>query len=145
MLRQFKTNSKDIRPQKKKSIGISNNNTDPNDRETTMDFTSSNNGPKIGAAIPHASNVTSLSYHSNGEQLFAATESDSRLYMINALEGQCTKQPYKSERDGVSVVSATYVLCFVLSLRVKIPSEASSCNIFVLYTAVGIWLYPKSS
>mmetsp|Transcript_4103 Transcript_4103/g.10111 ORF Transcript_4103/g.10111 Transcript_4103/m.10111 type:complete len:337 (-) Transcript_4103:103-1113(-) len=72
-----------------------------------MDFTS-NTGPKIGAAIPHTSNVTSLSYHSNGEQLFAATESDSRLYMINALDGQCSRQPYKSERDGVSVVSATH-------------------------------------
>lgn len=74
-----------------------------------MDFTASNNVPSIGAVIPHMSSVTSLSYHADGTHLYAVTESDSKLYVIDAIGGQCPNPPYKCERDGVSVVSATYV------------------------------------
>jgi WD40 repeat protein len=69
-----------------------------------MDFTT---GPSIGAAIPHKSPVTSLSYHGDGVHLFAASEADSRLYLINSQTGKCDQAGIKCEREGIRVVSST--------------------------------------
>lgn len=69
-----------------------------------MDFLQ---GPKIGAAIPHRSAVTSLSYHENGGHLFAATSADSKLYLINAQDGKCDRPAFKCEKEGISSVSST--------------------------------------
>ena len=63
--------------------------------------------PAIGAAIPHKAAVTSLSYHNDGVHLFAATEADSRLYLINSLTGKCNQAAIKCEREGVNLVSST--------------------------------------
>lgn len=78
---------------------------------TTMDFSSSpSGGPSIGAAIPHTSPVTSLSFHADGVHLFAATEADSKLYLINTHSGQChPPTAFKCEREGISIVSSTWV------------------------------------
>jgi hypothetical protein len=69
-----------------------------------MDFSQ---GPSLGAAIPHQSSVTSLSYHADGIHLFAATEADSKLYLINSQTGKQVEQPLKCEREGISLVSST--------------------------------------
>jgi WD40 repeat protein len=69
-----------------------------------MDFLQ---GPKIGATIPHKSAATSLSYHENGEHLFAATSADSKLYLIDAQDGKCDRPAFKCEREGISSVTAT--------------------------------------
>ena len=74
-----------------------------------MDFASSPSSPAIGAVIPHRSAVTSLSYHNDGIHLFAATESDSRLCLINSQTGKSDQSAIKCEREGVSLVSSTWV------------------------------------
>ena len=56
-----------------------------------MDLTS---GSAIGAAIPHKTSGTSLSYHEDGAHVFAATEADSRVNLINNQAGKCD-QPAK--------------------------------------------------
>jgi hypothetical protein len=70
----------------------------------TMDFSA---GPQLGAAIPHKSAVTLFSYHGDGVHLFAATEADSKLYLINTQTGKCDQPAFKCEREGISKVSAT--------------------------------------
>jgi hypothetical protein len=70
----------------------------------TMDFSQ---GPALGAAIAHRAPVTSLSYHSDGVHLFAATEADSKLYMINTQTGKAEHPGFKIEREGISLVSST--------------------------------------
>lgn len=69
-----------------------------------MDFA---RGPQLGAAIPHKSKGTSLSYHGDGVHLFAATEADSKLYLINTQTGTCDQPAFKCEREGISKVSST--------------------------------------
>lgn len=69
-----------------------------------MDFSK---GPQIAAAIPHKSNVTSLSYHGSGSHVFAATESDSKLYVINAQTGKMEVPAFRCEREGISRISST--------------------------------------
>jgi hypothetical protein len=71
-----------------------------------MDFTS---GPAMGAAIPHKTSGTSLSYHEDGVHLFAATEADSRMYLINSQTGKCDQPAIKCEREGIHTVASTYV------------------------------------
>eukprot|EP00934_Nitzschia_sp_Nitz4_P002512 Nitzschia sp. Nitz4//scaffold41_size133979//68809//69976//NITZ4_003351-RA/size133979-processed-gene-0.254-mRNA-1//-1//CDS//3329551482//2502//frame0 len=70
-----------------------------------MDFS---RGPLIGASFPHKSPVSSLSYHGDGVHLFAATEADSKLYLINAQTGKCDVPPFRCEREGISKVSRTH-------------------------------------
>jgi hypothetical protein len=73
-----------------------------------MDFSQ---GPSLGANIPtnnkSATSVSSLSYHADGVHLFVATESDSKLQLINAQTGQMDQPAYRCEREGVSLVSST--------------------------------------
>ena len=69
-----------------------------------MDFVQ---GPKLGAAIPHKSAATSLSYHEDGKHLFAATPGDKKLYLIDAQDGKCDKPAFRCEQVGLSSVSAT--------------------------------------
>ena len=71
-----------------------------------MDFTS---GPAMGAAIPHKTSGTSLSYHEDGVHLFSTTEADSRLYLINSQTGKCDQPAIKCEREGIHTVASTYV------------------------------------
>jgi WD40 repeat protein len=71
-----------------------------------MNFTTGT-GPSIAATIPTSSVVTSLSYHEDGVHLFAATEADSKLYLINSVDGKCKLPAYKCERDGIAIVSKT--------------------------------------
>lgn len=69
-----------------------------------MDFA---HGPQIGASFPHQSAVSSLSYHDDGVHLFAATEGDSKLTLINAHTGTSDQPPFRCEREGISTVSST--------------------------------------
>ena len=69
-----------------------------------MDFAQ---GPQIGAVVPHKSPITSLSYHGDGVHLFAASEADSKVYLINAHTGKCDRPAFKCEREGVSTISST--------------------------------------
>jgi hypothetical protein len=69
-----------------------------------MDFA---HGPQIGASFPHKSAVSSLSYHGDGGHLYAVTEGDSRLTLINANTGTSDQPPYRCEREGISLVAAT--------------------------------------
>lgn len=64
-------------------------------------------GPKIGENFPHKAAVSSLAYHADGERLFAATEADSKLYVINTKAGKLDKHALRCEREGLSLVSAT--------------------------------------
>lgn len=73
-------------------------------KKQKMDFA---HGPQIGAAIPHKSEVTSLSYHGDGVHLFAATSADSKLYLINSQTGTCDQPAFRSEREGISTVTST--------------------------------------
>ena len=81
-----------------------------------MDFSQ---GPALGGVIPHRCPVTSLSYHEDGIHLFAATEQDSKVYMINGQTGQSQNQsaPYmKNERDGISKLCCTHHDYSILSV-----------------------------
>lgn len=69
-----------------------------------MDFTQ---GPQIGASFAHASDVSSLSFHEDGVNLFAATEGDSKLTVINCQTGTSDDPPLRCEREGVSQVTST--------------------------------------
>lgn len=70
-----------------------------------MDFAQ---GPQIGAAIPHKSAISSLSFHGDGVHLFAASEADSKVYLINTQTGTCDQPAFRCEREGVSLVSSTH-------------------------------------
>ena len=67
-----------------------------------MDFTQ---GPHIGASFAHKSEVTSLSFHGDGVHLFAATEGDSKVYLINGITGKLDRPPFRCEREGLSKVT----------------------------------------
>ena len=69
-----------------------------------MDFTQ---GPRIGASFAHQSAVSSLSFHDDGNLLFAATEGDSKLHVINAITGKSDQPPFRCEREGISTVTNT--------------------------------------
>jgi hypothetical protein len=74
-----------------------------------MDFsTSVPNTPGIGSSISHHGNkVSSLSYHNDGQHLFVATEDNSKITLVDAMQTGKTKATFQCEREGVSVVSAT--------------------------------------
>jgi hypothetical protein len=72
-----------------------------------MDFKSSPNAPAIGAVISGNTAFTSLSYHESGKTLFAASEGDSRLQVVDCINGQMAQQPLRCEREGISLVEAT--------------------------------------
>jgi WD40 repeat protein len=69
-----------------------------------MDFSQ---GPDLAAVIPHKSSITSLSYHGDGVHLFAASETDSKLYLINTQTGICDHPAFRCEREGISTVQST--------------------------------------
>ncbi|KAG7340310.1 anaphase-promoting complex subunit 11 RING-H2 finger-domain containing protein [Nitzschia inconspicua] len=88
-----------------------------------MDFSQ---GPALAAVIPHATSVSSVSYHQDGNHLFVATKDDSKLYVVNCQTGtllndpnqnqnqqqqqqQQQQYPYlKNEKDGIDLVCATH-------------------------------------
>ena len=85
-----------------------------------MDFTTSAAGvPAIGSSIPHKHPVTSMAYHSDGKHLFVATEKDSKVTLVDAINtgkplaptagagSQRQGQPFRCDREGVSCLSAT--------------------------------------
>ncbi|KAG7336777.1 WD repeat-containing protein [Nitzschia inconspicua] len=78
-----------------------------------MDFSQ---GPSLAAVIPHATSVSSVSYHQDGNHLFVATGDDSKLYVVNCQTGtllndqnQHQRYPYlKNEKDGIDLVHSTH-------------------------------------
>lgn len=70
-----------------------------------MDFVQ---GPKLAAAIPHQSPVTSLCFHEGGKHLLAATSGDGKLYIINSHDGKCDRPALRCEQAGLSSVSSTH-------------------------------------
>ena len=72
-----------------------------------MDFNASNS-PGIGSSIAHnGQKVSSLSYHNDGQHLFVATEDDSKLTVVDAIQTGKAKGIFSCQREGVSVVAAT--------------------------------------
>ena len=72
-----------------------------------MDF-SANNIPGIGSSISHnGQKVSSMSYHNDGQHLFVATEDDSKLTVVDAIQTGKAKGIFSCQREGVSVVAAT--------------------------------------
>eukprot|EP00546_Thalassionema_frauenfeldii_P001578 CAMPEP_0178937088 /NCGR_PEP_ID=MMETSP0786-20121207/25553_1 /TAXON_ID=186022 /ORGANISM="Thalassionema frauenfeldii, Strain CCMP 1798" /LENGTH=326 /DNA_ID=CAMNT_0020615601 /DNA_START=86 /DNA_END=1063 /DNA_ORIENTATION=+ len=71
-----------------------------------MNFTSS--GPQPGAIISGKAQVTSASFHADGSKLFVASESDSRLHIIDCQTGKQSTPALRFEREGVSLVESTH-------------------------------------
>lgn len=71
-----------------------------------MDFT--NAPPKMGAVIRGQAPVTSLSFHEDGVHLFAASEADSKLRLVDCHKGTSDEPAIRCEREGVKLVSATH-------------------------------------
>jgi hypothetical protein len=64
--------------------------------------------PAIGAVIPGKAPATSMSYHEDGKRLFVASESDSRLQVIDCTESGKAEHPaLKVEREQIHFVEAT--------------------------------------
>ena len=72
-----------------------------------MDFSSPHIGPKIGSVVPHKYPSTSLTYHADGNHLFVATETDSRVTLVDAIRSGKPIGQYKCDREGVSALAAT--------------------------------------
>jgi len=74
-----------------------------------MDFSSPHSGPKIGSSISQNHPTTSLSYHADGKHLFVATEKDSKVTLVDAIQtGNPIGKTYKCDREGISCLSATH-------------------------------------
>ena len=73
-----------------------------------MDF-SVPGAPAIGSVIPGRNEVTSMSYHENGERLFVASSGDNQLQVIDCLNGKAMGPPLRCEREKIQIVTATYV------------------------------------
>ena len=71
-----------------------------------MDF-SQQNIPAIGAVIPGNVPVSSLSYHREGKRLFVASNGDSRLQVVDSLNGRVAQVPLKAEKEEIDVIEAT--------------------------------------
>lgn len=72
-----------------------------------LDFT--NAPPKMGAVIRGKSApVSCLSFHEDGVHLFAASEGDCKLRLIDCHKGTSEKPAIRLETDGVRVVEATH-------------------------------------
>lgn len=71
-----------------------------------LDFT--NSPPKMGAVIRGKAPVSCLSFHGDGVHLFAASDEDCKLRLIDCHKGTSEKTPIGMETDGVRVVEATH-------------------------------------
>mmetsp|Transcript_32790 Transcript_32790/g.36520 ORF Transcript_32790/g.36520 Transcript_32790/m.36520 type:complete len:360 (+) Transcript_32790:42-1121(+) len=84
-----------------------------------MDFSTSNI-PGIGSSISHnGQKVSSLSYHNDGQHLFVATEGDSKITVVDAIQTGKSKGIFSCQREGVSVVAATHDEYCILSAGKK--------------------------
>lgn len=71
-----------------------------------MDFTQTN-VPAIGAVISGKAPVSSVSYHRDGKRLFVSSSSDSRLQVIDCLQGQAAQVPLRAENEELNIIEAT--------------------------------------
>jgi len=85
-----------------------------------MDFSLPNNKPGLGSSISHNGHkVSSMSYHNDGQHLFVATEGDSKITIVDAIQTGKSKGTFSCTREGVSVVAATHDEYCVLSAGKK--------------------------
>lgn len=71
-----------------------------------MDFTQPGK-PELAAVVPGKSPVTSLSFHEDGRVLYAASEGDARLQVIDCLTGKAEQPALRVEREQIHTVEAT--------------------------------------
>ena len=72
--------------------------------------------PQIGSVIAGQAPVSSLTYHDDGVHLYAASEEDSRLRLINCDSGNADRPAVKFEREGIRMAEATHHdLCVLYS------------------------------
>ena len=81
-----------------------------------MDF-SSPGVPGIGAVISAGASaagqqmgspISSMSYHEGGTKLYAASAGDSKLQVIDCLNGKSERAPLRAEREQINIVEATH-------------------------------------
>jgi hypothetical protein len=63
--------------------------------------------PGIAAVIPGKSPVSSLKFHEDGKVLYAASEGDARLQVIDCLTGKADNVPLRVDREQIHEVEAT--------------------------------------
>ena len=71
-----------------------------------MDF-SQPGTPAMGAVIAAKSPATSMSFHEGGKRLFVDSEGDSKLQVIDCINGKAEQAALRFERDHIHVVEAT--------------------------------------
>ena len=76
-------------------------------RVSIMDFDSPST-PSICAMLRGKAPTTSMSFHEDGVHLFVASETDTRLRLVDTIRGTSDFIPTKLEREGVQLVRATH-------------------------------------
>ena len=61
----------------------------------------------IGSVVNGRAPASSMSFHSSGKRLFVASESDSRLQVVDCLQGKADRPALKFERETIRLVHAT--------------------------------------
>jgi hypothetical protein len=65
--------------------------------------------PAISAVIPCRNEVTCMAYHENGTRLYVASSSDSRLQIIDCIDGKSDQPALRCEREKIEIMEPTYV------------------------------------
>ena len=74
-----------------------------------MDFTRPGL-PAIGAVFSSKTEATCLAYHESGKRLYVASSLDSRLQVIDCLEGKTDSPSLRCDREKIDIFEPTYVL-----------------------------------
>jgi hypothetical protein len=79
-----------------------------------MNFATPGSLPAIGAVVSGKAEATCLAYHESGKRLYVSSSLDSRLQVIDCLEGKADQPALRCEREKIDIFEPTYVNAVLL-------------------------------
>jgi hypothetical protein len=84
--------------------------------------------PSIGTVIPGRNEATCLAYHESGKRLYVASAFDSRLQVIDCLDGKADQPALRCEREKIHILEPTYVsFCSFYALQCSFINLSLHC------------------
>jgi hypothetical protein len=96
----------------------------------TMNFSTRDRLPAIGAVIPGKAEATCLAYHESGKRLYVSSSFDSRFQIIDCLEGKADQPALRCEREKIDIFEPTYVFAVRLHFCKLLTNSKSSFDNF---------------